>query len=317
MRWCLTLCLGMTTSVTTLGIDEAQQNQGSAHQSAKAGANTESMSTKTPLLCGGYCVWDDKSGSDESAVDPGDLLRAIDNSAAWIRAVLREEHLPGELEEHIVGVVDGIEGYDVTRVAFESEGLQVVVTQDSRRIVVVVRPVRAGASRTSDAHVYLREMLEKLFKHAARVIFFSRIEEAPFGVRMIREKSVYDENGIPLSHERRKRISDLSQSERSEAFNRLTRIHEKRPLEIDPSLPRQSIGGSINYWWGLVHARTDGRLVVFSAPKSNGGPVETMDSPDWFRKEKLPRPGPRNLRKPYRPSSLWPPKEDNPQGTNP
>ncbi len=272
------------------------------------------------VFLGPHCVWEDKAASDPRVVDAENFARAITNSAAWIRAVVQEEYIPKDLEARIVGVVDAIEGYDVTQVTFDTDRFQFLVTQKSRGITVVLVPKDQTNDKTlstDELRAYLTQTLTTLFRHAKRIVFLSQIEETPFGLKMTRDENKYDENGVRLPYEERERISRLPQPEQSDVLHRLDRLRVQRLREIDPALPVEITGGTHKYWWGLAYAATDGRVVVFSAPKANGGPLLMADCKDWFRKDQLPRPAPRNPRKPYRPGSLWPPEEDYPQRTSP
>lgn len=310
MTWRITVCFSMIVTMVLLEGGHGQETMGTTGVTP---APESSPSNIPAAFLGPYYVWKDKTPSDSSVVDADNLVRAINNSAAWIRAVLRHEQVPEDLEKHIVGEVNAIDGYDVTRVEFETEQFTFLVTQDSRRIVILASPMSRVDSETQstgeELETYLLQSLNTLFKHAKAIEFLTQFEQTPFGLQMVRDQNLYDDDGSPLSYGDRKRISNLPEPEHSEAFHRLRRLHEARLLAIDPTVPREAIGGTIHYWWGLAHPATDGRFVVFSAPKSNAGALVVANCKDWFRRDQLPRRARRNPRKPYRPGSLWPPKD--------
>ncbi len=238
-----------------------------------------------------FCQWHSQSDSKSEQVDADDLEQAIENSAAWIRAVLREGYTPDDLEQRIVGCVDEIEGYDVTRAAFEEGGIEFLISQHSYRIVVVARPACDQESmqgqRGRHAVSYLSDILRQLFRHARAIEFLRSKESTSFGAQLTPDNNLYNERGVALSATERKRISELPPTERSEERRRLKRLHEGRLREIDPTIPERSIGGSFHFWWGQVYAWTDGYVIVFSAGKGYGGKMAQIEMPDWFRKEKL------------------------------
>ena len=308
MIWCIIVWFSTIANSALAVVRGAQETTTGTEASV---VSETKPADAAPVFLGGHCVWEDRGASDPSIVDADDFAGAVRNSAAWIRAVLQEQHVPKELEARIAGVVDGRDGYDVTRATWETDRFRFLIRQSSLaiRVVLVAKDQASGETLAKDElEEFLIETLMSVLKHAKAIHFLSQFEEAPFGLKMMHDENLYDENGTPLSYEERKRISELPRAEGSEEHHRLRSLHEARLHEIDPTLPQRFIGGAMNYWWGQVGAATDGCVIVFSAGKGYGGKYETVYLKDWFRKEKLSHPRLKSYGPPM-------PPKDAPMGT--
>lgn len=287
----IVVCMLLVVSTAALEVPEGQDASAPATPTTGASRASESMFAELPRGFRPYCVWEDKGPSDPSLVDAEYLARAVQESAAWIRAVLRHEYVPEDIETRVVGVVDGIDGYDVTRVEFVTNEFSFLITQKAWGITVVARPLGQDAgprsSSREDLEAYLRNTLDMLFNHAKASQFLSEFKETPFGLKMTRDENLYDENGVRLSYEERQRISRLAQPEQSEVLHTLRRFREARLQETDPALRDELVGGALNYWWAQVGAETDGRVIILRANKAYGGSVRGAVIKNWFRKEEL------------------------------
>jgi len=222
-----------------------------------------------------YCVWNEKRASDPADADPEALRKAIENSVGWVRAVVVDDHVPDDLGQRMVGIVDDIRGYDTTRVVFASETYRFLVTQTPAHIVVVARRIEddAGASGKGrqELEMYMRAVMDHVFKHAKVIQHICRVEETSFGVRMIPRE--FPSKGTDPEG-------------RAEALRGL----EQEILKIDPTLPQYLGAGPLWWWWGQVQAMTDGSVVVLRTRKATGGGAMFDMVNEWFRKERLPGP---------------------------
>jgi len=222
-----------------------------------------------------YCVWDGRS-SDSALIDQGALQSAIDNSLGWIKAVLRPEYVPDDLETQIQGVVDDAMGRDATRVRFEGQGLRFLVTQTASHIIIVVRPHDDNGgdccSSTAAPEGCARAIIDTVFTHGKVILHMSSLmENVPSGIRI---------------HVR----TPPSEVEDPRAFAEQQRTLEDELRRLDGGLPNHLRAGPFFHWWGTVYAMSDGCAVLVQARKCTGGGVMADLVKGWFRKEKLPSP---------------------------
>ncbi|MBI4718552.1 MAG: hypothetical protein HY763_12155 [Planctomycetes bacterium] len=236
--------------------------------------------------------------SDASEVDPSLMESAQECSAKWVEAIIRAEHVPDDLRRHIVGVRNAVNGRDATRADFERGGLRFVVVQTTDGLVAVIRPAGAStdAGSVTDRLRFLGERISATLNHAPAILYLAdRAEETEAMAAISRGDRLRNERGVPLSDAEHLRIAKLPQPEQAEVIQKLTQQDEEALRRLDRSLPATLVGGAQNYWWGQVHAASDGFTVVVSIQKSHGGAARTVVIEDWFRKQRLVSPGARAM----------------------
>jgi hypothetical protein len=256
-----------------------------------------------------FCTWETTPGGAPDAVDRDDLAEAVELSGKWIRAVFQETHVPDDIEKRIVGVVEHINGYDVTRVEFETKEFRFLVTQTASTMYVLIAPASNGAERPwqapLDIELYLRATIENVFRHPAVILYLQRMEQTGFGVRMVMDERAGHEEAYGLPADADEHVRPSKWPSPTEESRKSFEVRDAKVRELDSTLPEEFSrhGGARLYWWGRVYAATDGRVVVFIAGKGDpgAGRKSTGVLKDWFRKEKAVRPDGRRARAPLPP----------------
>lgn len=268
----LQLVVGMTLPCASATTEESGEPQVQKKGAVQAALVSEEMLHGLSPLKRAKCVWDGKS-SDPVLIDEGALHAAIQNSSGWIRAVLRADYVPQNIDKRIQGVVDDVGGRDATRAAFDVSGVHFLVTQTASHIMVVVRADeeagRACCGSLSSPETCLRATIENVFRHGRVILHMSRVvDEVPSGIRM--------------------RVRRLpSAAEDPAAFEEQRNILLDELRKLDDDLPDHLAAGPFFHWWGTVYAVSDGCAVVVHARKSTGGGSRADLVKDWFRIDKL------------------------------
>ena len=236
---------------------------------------SDEMLSKLPVWLRPFCVWKEATEAEPTEVDPTDLHNAVANSVAWIRAVLKEEYVPPEIEEQIVGVVNDVEGADATRLAFSRPKFRFLVTQTAYMIVIVVQPLDedhgARGASLEELEAYMARTISDVLKHSPAILCISkRVKKTSFGAEIWPLE-------LPSAEDDRE--------EHERAHRRLA----EEVCKADPTLPRNLLrAGLLSFWWRRVYGATDGHIVVIKAGKGDGGKMVFVPLKDWFRKDKLP-----------------------------
>jgi len=271
-RHLLSLCM-VLIGVSAARVFASSNERGtSLHVTMANWLVSQSVVQDLPAHLHAFVLSDGSHTSDLSLVSLDALSGAVKNSGGWIRALLRSEYVPDNLEEHINGVVNSVNVYDATRVRFESNGIHFLVTQTASHINIVVRSNEcvlewSDSTPINNRMSSLSTVIKRVFRKAGLILHMSNcIEEIPSGVA-IRVRTLSEVN-----------------SERTAERERL--ILELR--RIDDTLPRSLRAGPFYHWWGTVYAVTDGCTLVLHARKCTGGGSMADLVKDWFRKERLP-----------------------------
>jgi len=258
----------------------------------------EAMLRELPEGSRPFFIWDQAAEGNANRAEPSDLAEAVEVSGRWIRAVFQEAYVPDDIEKQIIGFVDYINGYDVTRVEFQTGDFRFLVTQKASTIYVLIVPLRDGTGGVgrspADLRVYLRATIEKVFRHAAVILYLQRMEETGFGVRMVMDERAGHEEGYGLPADTEEEVRAPEWPSQTEESRKSFELRDAKVRELDSTLPEefQRHGGARRYWWGRVYAATDGHVVVFISRKGRIGPARKSPRvlKDWFRKEKLSHP---------------------------
>lgn len=235
--------------------------------------------------------------------------KAIDNSVAWVREILKAEFVPEDLHARIEGIPAGLEGleraqglgkgprFDCTSVSFDSEEHHIRVVQDSMGLQFFVssrKYERLIENGTPEGYARaLKEWSTDLFRHAEVSLYLRPIRLTDFGVDTPTTSSVWnhlDNRWAPTIVNVPKAWTDelispnLGFIRDSEGRTDARVVDKLR--QLDRSIPQEQLQDPGGYWWSRAQAATDGKRLLYSVPKCSGFYQSGCCSPpipDWFR----------------------------------
>lgn len=251
-----------------------------------------------------YVISPEFVAAADQRVDLERLAVAVKDSEAWIRAVLRPEFVPKNIERGIQGVASGLEAtrndgsvierarYDCTTIAFEADEYRFDVVQDSLSVKFFLSPLAPNDNAISNDSKALGEFLvsetQKYFNHAQIGFYVRAIRLNDFGVDLASPMEAW------FTEESRWRTNTMAppqscvdglQEPMSELLFTGSERVGARMRELDPTLPQSvRLDDVVRQWWANVYAATDGRVLVYSVAKTGGGQRPgSILVPDWFR----------------------------------
>lgn len=235
--------------------------------------------------------------SDNS--DATRLETAMENSVAWIRAVLKPEHIPDDLESMSEAWVGGRLGpsmqgrpgdgqkepWDCILTNFQRDGRRFVIVQDSVAVHFLVAPIHSApttqAPLPEELARNLREDCDRMIRHSAIPFYLGAIHNVDNAVELVSPELVWisSENRWnakvivppPVWKEGRSLANGLPDGV----------LIVDRLRELDPTL--RDPGRYALAWWSKVHASTNGSWLVYGVMKLGGGSRVLSQIPDWFR----------------------------------
>ncbi len=218
-----------------------------------------------PPITRATLIWSDAEAGD-LLLDKQTLKRVEDESEQWVRRIFRADVLPSSPKFRAATLdvykAPGEEAtaYDATRAKFRVDGAEVFITQTKGFMSVLYRPeeglptARAEGSDLEDLHRYLEGTVFKLFRRAEVMMFLAA--EPP-----IKEAYSLQPDMKRIFLDKEKTLADVG--------------------ALDPELPWPPIGGIHSYHWGSFYFCTNGREVVATFNKVQGGRVFAIDEPKW------------------------------------
>lgn len=230
------------------------------------------------------------------------LGEAVKNSAAWIRAVLKNEFVPEDLDSLIEGIPAALDGFDrypsgkwprfdCTKVEFDSNGHHFVVVQDSMSAAFFVTSAkyeRKAEEQTADALAEaLRDWTRELFRHAEVSLYMRPVRLTDFGVDTPARQTAWnslDKRWRPTVIKPPKGWDDGLVAPTEGLHQHSDRLTAKL-RQLDATIPERQLEMASGCWWAGVYAATDGRVLFYALPKTGGifqgGGAPRV--PDWFR----------------------------------
>lgn len=297
-------------------IDLAEAN-GQEHRLSVMDEEFSQFAIKSDRLKNHFVLREEVGRASESQVEEELLSDAIGNSIAWIRAVLKPEYVPANLETHIEGLVGCTVGNrylssldsdstprDCTRAAFEMEGYKFLVMQDASGIAFLVAPIASDRpTRQPSPDELARElekMTQKMFRHAAATWYLKAVRVSDFGVELADPYEAWyslDERwqstviiparswevGLLPCGGRPTKNNEGRVIQPEECSEQRHQVSEKLRA-LDSTMPKSQASGFNALWWGKAYAATDGHILAYIAPKMSIGPLQWgLGRANWFR----------------------------------
>ena len=265
-------------------------------------AEVISFAKKVDARLGRYLLRTKDEREGPIQVDPDKLEDAVANSSAWIKAILKDDFVPADLESRIEGLPAALDGVDVegtsgsarfdcTIVSLVTKDYRFIVVQDGfASVVFVTLPRVIDGSPVKNPEKWdrvFREHVERFFQHATASIYLRAIRLTDYGLELAAPFTAWyaDENRwrSTVLAPPKVCVDALLNPMEHPTFSGSPKLGRKM-REIDPTIPATITDSDVaRHWWAAVYAATDGHVLVYSAAKTGAGQVISVTVPDWFR----------------------------------